>query len=254
MSDDEKHPQHLLSIDPVTRAAIGRMTHRASCPCLTVRTKKGTPLVPKMHVEAQDETKPGWALIKQLVAHAEIAHSSVLEPSAHIPWDDWLHVVTLPPDIGSLTEIRALRLYGSPLRRLPPEIGAMSALQDLDVYTSYCLHWLPYEVTRCRHLTSSRMSTRALYGNRKTRLPFPPLRQPIETLLPQTCSVCDRAFGERAPELFWTTQRIGTDFVPLLIHGCSRDCIDSVPSAPAGFFARPHKGGGGVGMPLTGQD
>ena len=127
----------------------------------------------------------------------------------------------------------------------------MSSLRELDLYTSYSLHWLPYEVTRCASLNASRMSTRALYGNRKTRLPFPRLSWPIDVLLPATCSVCDRPFGERFPEPFWTTQRVGTDYVPLLVHSCSKACTDSVPSAPPGFFERPHKGGGGVGMPIA---
>jgi len=153
--------------------------------------------------------------------------------------------------VASLTHVVEIRLYGSHLRRLPPEIGRMTLLRELDIYTSYSLHWLPYEVTRCVNLSASRMSTRALYGNRKTRLPFPRLSRPIEGLLPATCSVCDQSFGERTPQPFWTTQRVGTDCVPLLIHSCSSACIDSVPSAPSGFFERPHKGGGGVGMPIA---
>ena len=162
-----------------------------------------------------------------------------------------MRVITLPLEVASLTHVTEVRLYGSHLRRLPPEIGRMSSLRELDIYTSYSLHWLPYEVTRCVNLSASRMSTRALYGNRKTRLPFPRLSRPIEGLLPATCSVCDQSFGERTPQPFWTTQRVGTDYVPLLIHCCSSACIDSVPSAPSGFFERPHKGGGGVGMPIA---
>jgi hypothetical protein len=69
--------------------------------------------------------------------------------------------------------------------------------------------------------------------------------------LPATCSVCAQLFGERNPQLFWTTQWVGTDYVPLLIHSCSNACTDTVPSAPPGFFERPHKGGGGVGMPIA---
>jgi len=127
----------------------------------------------------------------------------------------------------------------------------MTSLRELDIYTSYSLHWLPYEVLRCTNLNVSRMSTRAIYGNRKTRLPFPRLSRPIEALLPTTCSVCDQPFGERTPQLFWTTQRVGTDDVPLLAHSCSSVCVDLIPSAPSGFFERPHKGGGGIGMPLA---
>src|SRR5215831_8350394 len=126
-----------------------------------------------------------------------------------------------------LTPCSKFRGHLSHLRRLPPEIGRMTSLRELDIYTSYSLHWLPYEVSRCANLSASRMSTRALYGNGKTRLPFPRLSRPIERLLPATCSVCDQPFGERTPQPFWTTQRVGTDCVPLLIHGCSSACIDS---------------------------
>jgi len=74
-------------------------------------------------------------------------------------------------------------------------------------------------------------------------LPFLRLSHPIEILLPATCSVCDQPFGERTPQPFWTTQRVGTDYVALLIHSCSSARINAVPSAPSGFFERPHKVG-----------
>ncbi|MGJ4890558.1 hypothetical protein ACQR1Y_20350 [Bradyrhizobium sp. HKCCYLRH3099] len=240
----------MLSIGAVTEAALARITRREHCACLVVRKKKGTPLVPNMHVEAQDRRAAGWERVTDLIDRIARTCAPIFEPSADMPWEDWMRVITLPPQIASLTEVTDVRLYGSHLRRLPPEIAQMTSLRNLDVYTSYSLHWLPYEVTRCSQLVDSRMSTRALYGNRRTRLPFPPLSRPIESLLPSTCSVCDRPFGESAPQLFWTTQRVGTDVVPLLIHGCSKTCIDSVPSAPPGFFEPPHRGGGGVGMPV----
>lgn len=251
MSNDASGPPPLLSIDPATKAAMERITRRNHCACLTERTKKGTPLVPNMHVEAQDQTVAGWAEVTNLIERLALTNATILEPSAQIPWEDWIRVITLPPEVGSLTQVKQVRLYGSHLRRLPPEIGRMSSLQELDIYTSYSLHWLPYEVTRCASLIASRMSTRALYGNRKTRLPFPRLSRPIDVLLPATCSICDQPFGKRTPQPLWTTQRVGTDYVPLLIHACSGVCIDAVPSAPSGFYARPHKGGGGVGMPIA---
>jgi hypothetical protein len=251
MSKDASGTPRLFSVDPATKAAVGRITRRDHCACLAVRTKKGVPLVPNMHAEAQDESVVGWAQITNLIERLARTGTALLEPSAHIPREDWMRVITLPPVLISLTQVKEVRLYGSHLRRLPPEIGRMSSLRELDIYTSYSLHWLPYEVTRCVHLSASRMSTRALYGNTKTRLPFPRLSRPMEALLPTTCSVCDQPFGERTPQPFWTTQRVGTDYVPLLIHGCSSACIDSVPSAPSGFFERPHKGGGGIGMPIA---
>jgi len=250
MSDDAPGPR-LFSIDPVTQAAIGRITRREHCGCLAATTRKGKRAVPYLHVDEQDPGAAGWGRVTRLIDALAAAGATVLEPSATVPWEEWIRVITLPPEGASLTRVAEVRLYGSHLRRLPPEIGRMSSLRELDLYTSYSLHWLPYEVTRCANLRSSRISTRALYGNRKTRLPFPRLSGPVDVLVPVTCSVCDRAFDGRTPQLLWTTQRVGTDNVPLLIHSCSRACTDSVPAAPPGFFERPHKGGGGVGMPMT---
>jgi hypothetical protein len=72
----------------------------------------------------------------------------------------------------------------------PPEIGDMTNLEEFDPYTSRCLHWFPYEITRCKHLTRSRISTRCLYGNYKYRPPFPRLPQISAALAPAACSVC----------------------------------------------------------------
>lgn len=250
MSDDTRKPPHLFSIDPVTKAASERITQRNHCSCLAARTKKGTLAVPDLHVEAQDRDAAAWEQVTQLIDQLAQTRAAVFEPSAQIEWDDWMNVITLPPELATLTHVTEVRLYGSHLRRLPPEIGRMSSLTDMDIYTSHSLHWLPYEITRCMNLSASRMSIRALYGNRKTRLPFPRLAGVIDIFRPATCSVCDRPFGERPAQPFWTTRRVGTDNAPLLIHSCSRSCIDSVPSSPAGYFERPHKGGGGVGMPV----
>lgn len=240
----------LLSIDAPTLEAARRITRREHCACLAVRTKSGAPQVPVLHSNEQDVSSPGWLKTQNLIRAAKANGVSTFTPSADMPWEEWMTVVTLPKEIANLTSVTTLRLYGSHLRRLPPEIGRMTRLADLDVYTSYSLHWLPYEVMRCKGLKDSRMSTRALYGNRNTGLPFPRLRGPIASLAPDTCSVCDQPFGENnMPRLYWTTQRVGTDHVPLLVHSCSDSCTDSIPDAPSGFFARPHKGGGGVGMP-----
>ena len=242
-------PPKLLSIDAHTRAAYGRITRRDHCDCLERRTKAGSPQVPTLHADHQDASTPGWMQTLEQIRAATADRTQTFEPSAHMPWEDWMTVITLPKQVADLRSVRTIRLYGSHLQRLPPEIGRMTMLHDLDVYTSYNLHWLPYEILRCKNLKESRMSTRALYGNRNTGLPFPRLRGPMDSLTPDTCSVCDQAFGDNTPRLYWTTQRVGTDYVPLLAHSCSESCTASVPNAPPGFFARPHKGGGGVGMP-----
>jgi hypothetical protein len=240
-------PLPVIRIDPVTLAAAKRVERSGHCSCLSSRGKKGTPSVPNLHAEMQDTSAPGWLALRALIDDSRTA--AVIEPSATMPADQWSDVITLPPEVKFLAAVSELRLYGSHLRRLPPEIGRLSALCNLDIYTSYSLHWLPYEVTRCARLRNTRMSTRALYGNVKTRLPFPRLSGPLEVLQPQTCSVCDKPFGERGATPFWTTQRIGTDVTPLLAHSCSSECTARIPDAPEGYHARPHKGGGGVGMP-----
>ncbi|MHA6769273.1 hypothetical protein [Sphingobium ummariense] len=242
-------PLLVICKDPVTLAAAQRVERSGHCACLSLRGKKGTPSVPNLHAEPQDTSAPGWLALLTLID--ESRNTSVIEPSATIPAEQWSDVITLPTEVQFLTTVSQLRLYGSLLRRLPPEIGRLSALCNLDIYTSYSLHWLPYEVTRCARLRDTRMSTRALYGNIKTRLPFPRLSGPLNVLQPQTCSVCDKPFGERGATPYWTTQRIGTDVTPLLAHSCSSECTARIPDAPEGYYARPHKGGGGVGMPVS---
>ena len=246
---DSENRSRLFSIAPATKAETGRISQRAHCGCLAFRDKADQPNVLDLHIEPQDHSVPGWTRTIELIHASAQAQSTVFHPSADIKWDDWLRVITLPPDLGDLRGVRQIRLYGSHLRRVPPEIGRMEALEDLDIYTSYSLHWLPYEITRCFFFRQSRMSTRALYGNRKTRLPFPRLSRPIETLLPPTCSVCDRPFDGSTPRLFWITLRIGTDDAPLLVHSCSKECTLSLPAPPLGYHPRPHQGGAGIGMP-----
>ena len=242
-------PQSTFAVDPITMAAARRVERGGHCACLASRTKKGSPSVPNLHMDSQDTSAPGWELLLKVIAEYSASRATVFEPSAIIPAEQWSGVITFPGEIQTLSAVKQVRLYGSHLSRLPPELGRLTTLENLDIYTSYSLHWLPYEVTRCSKLRQTRMSTRALYGNVKTRLPFPRLSGAIDVLMPPTCSVCDRPFGDNGVQVFWTTQRIGTDFAPLLIHSCSPECTTGVPDAPDGYYARPHRGGGGVGMP-----
>lgn len=213
--------------------AIGRAKREAWCECLSAEAV--------LHDDAQNEDAPGWRKLLGHIADLQRGGAEEMNPSM-LTWEEMLDVVTLPPSIGELKSVTKVLFYGSHLRWIPPEIGAMESLQRLNAYTSYALHWLPYELTRCRQLSTSLMSTRGLFGNRKTRLPFPRLDAPIAALLPNTCSVCDGLF-ESPPDLLWHTLYLGTDFVPLLIHSCSAECTAAVPDAPAGYSKRPHKGG-----------
>ena len=82
---------------------------------------------------------------------------------------------SLPETISKLKNVTKVWLYGSNLKRIPPEIGEMEALEYFDPYTSYDLHWFPYELTNCKSLKDSRVSTRALYGFFNDRIVFPRL-------------------------------------------------------------------------------
>jgi hypothetical protein len=244
-----KAKPQLFEVDLITKAASSRISRSDHCACLSSYTKKGNLSVPNFHTKPQDKSVLGWELITRFVDEAAHKQFSVLEPSIGMTADNWQQVTTLPTTISDLKSVRELRLYGSHLQFIPPEIGQMVSLVDLDIYTSYSLHWLPYEVTRCTKLKSTRISTRALYGNEKTRLPFPRLSTSLEAFRPRTCSICDSLFTLNEPQPWWITLRVGTDNVPLLVHSCSDKCTTSLPAPPAGYYKKPHKGGGGVGMP-----
>src|SRR5262245_61076897 len=130
---DRPQSPKLLSIDPITKAAVARITVRQHCGCLSNRGKKGRPSVPNLHIEPQDASAPGWSQTIDLVQAATADQSSTFEPSAQMAWEDWIGVITLPSQISLMHALKELRLYGSHLRRLPPEIGGMSALENLDI-------------------------------------------------------------------------------------------------------------------------
>jgi hypothetical protein len=165
-------------------------------------------------------------------------------------------VVTLPASIERLVNVRRMRLYGSHLVRIPPEIRAMRSLAYLDVYTSYRLHYFPYEITRCSNLRDSRVSTRALFGNYKHRAPFPDLLHadnvaPLSSYAPATCSVCAATLDRNRIVPRWITLTVGTDWLPLLVNACSTACIDALPTPAAGYVQQPHLGGARVVQPAA---
>ena len=143
-----------------------------------------------------------------------------------------------------------MQLYGSQLVRIPPEIGEMKSLEVFTPYTSYSLHWFPYEITRCTNLKESTVSTKALYGNYKYRPPFPSLKgNPIEFVHPAKCSICSKPAGERGLNQVWVSLRVATDILPLLVHTCSKECCEKVPSGAEGYISKTHKGGLGLNQP-----
>jgi hypothetical protein len=145
--------------------------------------------------------------------------------------------------------VKVLCLYGSNLLRIPPEIGEMEHLEEFDPYTSYGLHWFPYEITRCRKLKSSRVSTRALYGNFKHAPPFPSLQSVVAQLVPDKCSVCSRPLVTRKVEQAWISLPVATDVLPLLVNACSQACLSKLPQPPKRYAQGPHQGGRSVLQP-----
>jgi hypothetical protein len=195
------------------------------------------------HPEAQDTDSEAWKSLEAYIAKVREEGADELNPRAGIGSEQWEQIVTLPQSIGTLKSVKVLSLYGSHLVRIPPEIGDMTNLEEFDPYASRCLHWFPYEITRCKHLTRSRVSTRCLYGNYKYRSPFPRLPQISAALTPATCSVCGGPFSREQIHQAWISLRVATDVLPLLVHACSEECIESLPKPAFGYLERPHFGG-----------
>lgn len=232
------------------------------CECISyvsTRPQKQT----RFHGELQDTSAPGWLRLLELIEEAASDGREVFTPLAELTTEQRRQIVTLPPSIARLTAVKHLNLYRSNLVRIPPEIGAMKGLEEFTPYTSYRLHWFPYEITRCPKLVRSTMSTRAVYGNFKYRPPFPQLhttpptsgKLDLEDLDPSawgataihTCSVCNQPLAAEDLRQVWISLHVsGHDVMPLLVNACSRSCIDALPQPPDDYFQTPHTGGPSV--------
>ena len=230
------------------------MGERILCRCLNAQYEDDEGRRPawselRLHLEVQETQCEGWNRLLSLIDEAAADGRENFSPGSALGADLWRQIVVLPPTISRLKQVKRLELYGSSLVRIPPEIGEMSALEEFDPYTSYRLHWFPYEITRCRHLKQSRISTRALYGNHKYRPPFPRLPQGEETLVPSICSVCRGAFTHVMPHQFWVSLRVAKDVLPLLVHACSDECVVRLPEGAKNYIQKPHKGGLHIAQP-----
>jgi hypothetical protein len=215
------------------------------------------------HSEIQDTQSEGWTRLLELVEIAAADGREEFAPLQEMPLHAQSQVITLPSTIGKLKAVRRLLLFASFLVRIPPEIGDMENLVEFDTYTSYRLHWYPYEITRCTKLDESRVSTRALYGNFKFDPPFPRLERPLSSTIgvdlgnlpPErcgapaisTCSVCRTPLAQTGLHQVWISLNVGTDVLPLLVNACSLDCVARLPPAPNGYVSGPHTGGLSVG-------
>jgi uncharacterized protein (TIGR02996 family) len=181
----------------------------------------------ELHDDVQDTECDAWLALEELIERAAADGRTEFSPFDDV---DREHIYTLPPSIGSLTAVRTLILYGSQLRRIPREIMGMTSLEKFVPYTSYWLHWYPYELARCPALRDSTVSTRALYGNFKFHPPFPALAPRAasggnDPLPPRPCSVCDAMFDDRHEQRAWVSRRVATDVLPLLVNACSAECL-----------------------------
>lgn len=207
--------------------------------------------ISRIQNDVQDKNSLAWKKLCDYVDQLADSEGEEFSPRAFLGNELFSQIHTLPASIGKLSKVKKILLYGSKLKRIPPEIGGMTSLEDFDPYTSYDLHWLPYEITRCKNLVSSRISTRALYGNYKHRMGFPSLaRNPVtydgETL---KCSICQCAISYAETNQLWISLRIGTDVVPLLVNACSALCEEKLPCPPEDYLQTPHKGGSSLIQP-----
>ena len=197
-----------------------------------------------VHDDNQDRTSEAWYKLLELIDLAEKDQRKTFSPKQDLGNELWSQIKVLPKEIAKLIHVTELNLYGSHLVRIPPEIGFMQSLVKFEPYTSYSLHWFPYEITRCKNLKQSTISTRALYGNYKVRAPFPRLKgNPIKFHDKPKCSICDNENYEHSLNQLWVSLLVGTDTIPLLVQTCSKACLEQVPKTPNGDRKTAHKGG-----------
>lgn len=197
----------------------------------------------------QDKTSIAWQKLCEYVDKIAEDGSDEFSPCEYLGQELYAQIYTLPASIAKLKKVKKVWLYGSKLKRVPPEIGEMEALEYFDPYTSYDLHWFPYEITNCKNLKDSRVSTRALYGHKK---PFPdlttnPVRYETSTV---ACSCCKKEMTYAEIIQLWISLLVGTDVLPLLVNVCSNECKDKLPKPSKSYLKPAHKGGEHLKQPL----
>src|SRR5882672_3141571 len=142
----------------------------------------------------QDRNSEAWVRLCKYVDEVADKGKDEFSPLEELGQNLFSQIHTLPESIAKLKNVKKVWLYGSKIKRLPPEIGKMDSLEYFDPYTSYDLHWFPYEITNCKKLKDSRVSTRTLYGNFKNRMGFPSLKNnPVKYFGDIVhCSVCSK--------------------------------------------------------------
>lgn len=201
--------------------------------------------------DVQDKNSLAWIKLCEYVDNVAQENGEEFAPSEAIGHELFAQIYTLPESISKLKNVKKVYLYGSKLKRIPPEIGQMESLEYFDPYTSYDLNWFPYEITNCKNLKDSRVSTRALFGNYKNRMGFPLLQHNPVRYEGQSvkCSICKKEMSYEETNQLWITLRVGTDNLPLLANLCSKECEEKLPKPPDNYIQNPHKGGADLKQP-----
>lgn len=198
----------------------------------------------KIKKDNQDRNSTAWYMLCAYIDQLEKEESEEFFPAKYLK-ELYHEIRTLPESIGRLKKIKKMHLYGSSLVSIPPEIGDMTALEVFTPYTSENLCWFPYEITRCKNLKESTVSTRVLYGNKKNRKLFPDLTDNPVTYhsLSIKCSICNKEIGQHETHQYWISLWVGTDVLPLLVNLCSFECSLQLPKGAEGYLPYAHKGG-----------
>lgn len=203
--------------------------------------------------DVQDRNGPAWKRLCDYIDRIASDGSEEFSPLEELGPELYAQIHTLPETIAKLKRVKRVSLYGSSLKRIPPEIGELESLEYFDPYTSYGLHWFPYEITNCKNLKRSRVSTRVLYGNFKNRKGFPKLeRNPVRYLGDTVkCSICRKEMSYDQTNQLWISLWVGADVMPLLVNLCSTDCENKLPQPPEDYVQYAHKGGADLQQPLN---
>lgn len=224
-----------------------------SCGCFSQEnTNHGS--IPSVHNERQNTNCESWHKLLELVDSAKKTGVEEFAPFREMTPAERGDIVTLPPSIDQLASVRRFDVYGTCLVRIPPEIGQMESLEIFAPYTSYALHWFPYELTHCPRLSFVCVSTRAIYGNYKYRPPFPCIydladSDAADLVTSEKCSVCDSSLDNGVVIRRWISLQVANNVLPLLVNACSMSCLENLPETPSHYAIGPHEGGPNVFQP-----
>lgn len=198
----------------------------------------------KVRGDSQNRESEAWKKLLALIEKVVQDEREEFHPCKELGIEDWQQIRSLPKEISNLKKVKHLMLYGSSLQRFPQEIGELKSLEKFTPYTSYELSWFPYEIIECERLKESTVSTRALFGNKKNKKPFPNLAEnPVKYFGGNKCSICKKEENENPFEQYWVSTQIGTDILPLLAIICSDECFSKLAKPHKDYYPTPHKGG-----------